>query len=111
MAKPGAPAIAALEERRVRYHPESQHRFAIELPGRGPTRRGADMNAVTLAMGQLQAMIGPRAGVLRALMAPLFVLTTALNCMARKPSDLAASSECRQRVSPRPRPRASGATV
>ena len=26
----GAPAIAALEERRVRYHPESQHRFAIE---------------------------------------------------------------------------------
>jgi valyl-tRNA synthetase len=26
----GAPAIEALEARRVRYHPESQHRFAIE---------------------------------------------------------------------------------
>ncbi len=30
MEGPAAPAIAALEERRVRYHPESQHRFAIE---------------------------------------------------------------------------------
>jgi valyl-tRNA synthetase len=29
MKEPAAPAIAALEERRVRYHPESQHRFAI----------------------------------------------------------------------------------
>jgi valyl-tRNA synthetase len=29
MEEPAAPAIAALEERRVRYHPESQHRFAI----------------------------------------------------------------------------------
>ena len=29
MQEPAAPAIAALEERRVRYHPESQHRFAI----------------------------------------------------------------------------------
>ena len=27
------PAIAALRERRVRFHPESQHRFAIELAG------------------------------------------------------------------------------
>jgi valyl-tRNA synthetase len=26
----GAPALEALRERRVRYHPESQHRFAIE---------------------------------------------------------------------------------
>jgi valyl-tRNA synthetase len=30
MAEPAKPAIAALEERRVRYHPESQHRFAIQ---------------------------------------------------------------------------------
>jgi valyl-tRNA synthetase len=29
MAEPAKPAIAALEERRVRYHPESQHRFAL----------------------------------------------------------------------------------
>jgi valyl-tRNA synthetase len=29
MAEPAAPAIEALQERRVRYHPESQHRFAI----------------------------------------------------------------------------------
>ena len=29
MEEPAAPAIAALAERRVRYHPESQHRFAI----------------------------------------------------------------------------------
>jgi valyl-tRNA synthetase len=29
MDEPAAPAIAALAERRVRYHPESQHRFAI----------------------------------------------------------------------------------
>jgi valyl-tRNA synthetase len=29
MAEPAAPAIAALQERRVRLHPESQHRFAI----------------------------------------------------------------------------------
>ncbi len=29
MGEPAAPAIAALEARRVRYHPESQHRFAI----------------------------------------------------------------------------------
>ena len=29
MTEPAAPAIAALRERRVRYHPESQHRFAI----------------------------------------------------------------------------------
>ena len=29
MAEPAAPAIAALQERRVRFHPESQHRFAI----------------------------------------------------------------------------------
>jgi len=29
MEQPARPAIAALEERRVRYHPESQHRFAI----------------------------------------------------------------------------------
>jgi valyl-tRNA synthetase len=29
MDEPAAPAIAALEARRVRYHPESQHRFAI----------------------------------------------------------------------------------
>jgi len=29
MEEPGEPAIAALRERRVRYHPESQHRFAI----------------------------------------------------------------------------------
>jgi valyl-tRNA synthetase len=29
MREPAAPAIAALRERRVRYHPESQHRFAI----------------------------------------------------------------------------------
>ena len=29
MAEPAAPAIEALRERRVRYHPESQHRFAI----------------------------------------------------------------------------------
>jgi len=29
MSEPAAPAIAALKERRVRYHPESQHRFAI----------------------------------------------------------------------------------
>jgi valyl-tRNA synthetase len=29
MKEPAAPAIAALRERRVRYHPESQHRFAI----------------------------------------------------------------------------------
>jgi valyl-tRNA synthetase len=29
MEEPARPAIAALEERRVRYHPESQHRFAI----------------------------------------------------------------------------------
>ena len=29
MAEPAAPAIAALRERRVRFHPESQHRFAI----------------------------------------------------------------------------------
>jgi valyl-tRNA synthetase len=30
MAESARPAIAALEERRVRYHPESQHRFAIQ---------------------------------------------------------------------------------
>ena len=30
MREPAAPAIAALEERRVRYHPESQHRFALQ---------------------------------------------------------------------------------
>jgi valyl-tRNA synthetase len=30
MEAAGAPAIEALEARRVRYHPESQHRFAIE---------------------------------------------------------------------------------
>src|SRR5262245_46693956 len=29
MREPAAPAIEALRERRVRYHPESQHRFAI----------------------------------------------------------------------------------
>jgi valyl-tRNA synthetase len=29
MTEPAAPAIDALRERRVRYHPESQHRFAI----------------------------------------------------------------------------------
>ncbi len=29
MQEPAAPAIAALRERRVRFHPESQHRFAI----------------------------------------------------------------------------------
>jgi valyl-tRNA synthetase len=29
MREPAAPAIAALRERRVRFHPESQHRFAI----------------------------------------------------------------------------------
>jgi valyl-tRNA synthetase len=29
MEEPRKPALAALEERRVRYHPESQHRFAI----------------------------------------------------------------------------------
>ena len=29
MAEPGAPAIAALRQGRVRFHPESQHRFAI----------------------------------------------------------------------------------
>ena len=29
MKEPAAPAIAALRERRVRFHPESQHRFAI----------------------------------------------------------------------------------
>ena len=29
MKEPAAPAIEALRERRVRYHPESQHRFAI----------------------------------------------------------------------------------
>jgi valyl-tRNA synthetase len=29
MEQPARPAIAALEERSVRYHPESQHRFAI----------------------------------------------------------------------------------
>ena len=29
MKEPAAPAIAALQERRVRFHPESQHRFAI----------------------------------------------------------------------------------
>jgi valyl-tRNA synthetase len=29
MQEPAAPAIEALKERRVRYHPESQHRFAI----------------------------------------------------------------------------------
>ena len=29
MREPAAPAIAALHERRVRFHPESQHRFAI----------------------------------------------------------------------------------
>jgi valyl-tRNA synthetase len=29
MAEPSRPAITALRERRVRYHPESQHRFAI----------------------------------------------------------------------------------
>jgi valyl-tRNA synthetase len=29
MQEPAMPAIAALKERRVRYHPESQHRFAI----------------------------------------------------------------------------------
>jgi valyl-tRNA synthetase len=29
MEEPAKPAIAALRERRVRYHPESQHRFAI----------------------------------------------------------------------------------
>ncbi len=29
MSEPAAPAIAALQQRRVRYHPESQHRFAI----------------------------------------------------------------------------------
>jgi valyl-tRNA synthetase len=30
MDEPARPAIAALQERRVRYHPESQHRFAIQ---------------------------------------------------------------------------------
>jgi valyl-tRNA synthetase len=29
MKEPAAPAIAVLQERRVRFHPESQHRFAI----------------------------------------------------------------------------------
>ncbi|HJR94730.1 MAG TPA: valine--tRNA ligase [Gaiellaceae bacterium] len=29
MQEPAAPALAALRERRVRFHPESQHRFAI----------------------------------------------------------------------------------
>ena len=29
MQEPAAPALEALRERRVRYHPESQHRFAI----------------------------------------------------------------------------------
>ncbi len=29
MQEPAQPAIAALQERRVRYHPESQHRYAI----------------------------------------------------------------------------------
>ena len=29
MREPAAPAIAALRERRVRFHPESQHRFAV----------------------------------------------------------------------------------
>ncbi len=29
MSEPAAPAISALRERRVRFHPESQHRFAI----------------------------------------------------------------------------------
>src|SRR4029079_15816429 len=29
MEEPARPAIAALRERSVRYHPESQHRFAI----------------------------------------------------------------------------------
>src|SRR5262245_18672441 len=29
MEEPARPAVAALEEQRVRYHPESQHRFAI----------------------------------------------------------------------------------
>ena len=32
----GAPAMAALRERRVRYHPESQHRFAIESLEQAP---------------------------------------------------------------------------
>jgi len=32
----GAPAIDALRERRVRYHPESQHRFAIESLEQAP---------------------------------------------------------------------------
>ena len=36
MAEPAAPAIAALQERRVRFHPESQHRFAITSLERGP---------------------------------------------------------------------------
>jgi len=30
MDEPARPAIVALQERRVRYHPESQHRFAIQ---------------------------------------------------------------------------------
>lgn len=30
MDEPARPAVAALEERRVRYHPESQHRFALQ---------------------------------------------------------------------------------
>jgi valyl-tRNA synthetase len=30
MEEPARPAIAALRDRRVRYHPESQHRFAIQ---------------------------------------------------------------------------------
>jgi valyl-tRNA synthetase len=29
MSQPAAPAVTALQERRVRFHPESQHRFAI----------------------------------------------------------------------------------
>ena len=40
MEEPAQPAIEALRERRVRYHPESQHRFAIASL-RGDARTGA----------------------------------------------------------------------
>ena len=36
MEELAAPAIEALRERRVRFHPESQHRFAIESLEQAP---------------------------------------------------------------------------
>ena len=36
MEEPLKPAIAALRDRRVRFHPESQHRFAIESLEKAP---------------------------------------------------------------------------